>query len=581
MIYQAEFMGGDTPLLEYPRPQMKRDSYFTLNGKWNYAISKTPSVQNYDGEILVPYSPEAERSGVNRQLKKDEYLFYQRTFPLPNAFNVGRVLLNVGACDQVCEVFINGVSVGTHEGGYLPFTFDVTNALKDGENEITFTVKDDADSDVYGRGKQRYKRGGIWYTATSGIWQSVWLESVPENYIKGIKLTPSAKNRTLGVQCELVGANAPISVCVKDGENILLTQTFEENSFTLSLPFCKLWTTEKPELYSLTVTCGTDTIESYFGLRDFSLKKVGEYQFFTVNGEPIFHNGLLDQGYWRDGLYTPPSNKAMYDEILAVKKLGFNMLRKHIKVEPALWYYYCDILGVLVWQDMLNGGGKYSPLRIMLAPFINLHINDKNYKKMKRSEASKAQYYKEAYGLMDTLYNCVSLCLYTPFNEAWGQFDALDVCEKLKAYDPTRLYDHASGWQDKGGGDVYSRHIYFRKARLKNDYKRALALTEFGGYSYAVEGHTFSEKKFGYKTFKSKEKLEKAIEKLYYTEVIPQIGTAGLAATVYTELTDIEDEINGLFTYDRVLKVDEEKFQKMNAALYQKFVETVNAGADK
>ena len=279
----------------------------------------------------------------------------------------------------------------------------------------------------------------------------------------------------------------------------------------------------------------------------------------------------MDQGYWKDGLYTPPSNKAMYDEIRAVKDLGFNMLRKHIKTEPYLWYYYCDVLGVLVWQDMINGGAKYKELRIMLAPFINLHIDDQNYKAMGRSERSKEQYYKEAYGLIDALFNCVSLCLWTPFNEAWGQFDAKEVCEKLQAYDNTRLFDHASGWQDKGAGDVRSRHIYFRKLRAKNDRKRVLAVTEFGGYSFALDGHTFTDKIFGYKLFKDGAKFANALEKLYDTEVIPLIETQGLCGAVYTQLTDVEDEINGLFTYDRVLKTDGERIRKMNERLYHAF----------
>ena len=575
MIFQPTFENGGLPLVEYPRPQMKRNSYFPLNGKWRYAIRKTKETEGYDGEIVVPYSPECSLSGVNRQLKKDEYLFYAKSFTLPENFNRGRVLLNVGACDQVCEVFLNGVSVGRHEGGYLPFTLDVTNALQTGENELTFTVRDDADSDVYGRGKQRYQRGGIWYTATSGLWQSVWVESVPTSYLKGFRLYPDAEKGTLRITFEKTGEIDEISVEVQEDGKTLAAAKATGNEVVLDVSGCKQWTTDDPQLYPIFIKAGADEIESYFGLRSFGTETRGTYRYFTLNGKPIFHNGLLDQGYWKEGLYTPPSNRAMYDEIKSVKDLGFNMLRKHIKTEPHLWYYYCDVLGVLVWQDMLNGGAKYKEYRIKLAPFVDLHIDDKNYKGMGRSEQSRKWYYEEAYGLIDALFNCVSLCLWTPFNEAWGQFDAKEVCEKLQAYDPTRLYDHASGWQDKGGGDVRSRHIYFRKLRAKNDRKRVLAVTEFGGYSYPFAGHTFTEKIFGYKLFKDGAKFANALEKLYDTEVIPLIRQEGLCGTVYTQLTDIEDEINGLFTYDRVLKTDAVRVQKMNERLYEAFEKEV------
>ena len=588
MIFQSQFMETEQPLAEYPRPQFKRNSYVSLNGVWDYAIKKSAEVFDgvvenavYDGKILVPYSPESELSGVEKQLQKDETLFYRRAFILPENFHHGRILINFGAVDQVCKVYVNGVSVGGHEGGYLPFTLDITSAIKDGENRLVVAVQDDAESEIYGRGKQKYDRGGIWYTATSGIWQSVWLESVPTSYIKSIRLTPNATEKRLRIGLETedgaegVGKKMPFTVTVKDGDTVLTEESFSGKETTLFLPDCKLWTTDSPELYSLTVRYGDDQVESYFGLRDFSCGDFGKFKLFTLNGKPIFHNGLLDQGYWHDGFYTPPSNRAMYDEVKAVKNLGFNMLRKHIKIEPALWYYYCDILGVLVWQDFINGGGKYSPLRIMLAPFFDLRLKDGDYRSMRRSEASRKQYYKEAYATVDALYNCVSLCLWTPFNEAWGQFDALKTWELMRAYDPTRLYDHASGWQDMGGGDVCSKHIYFRKAKMKNDGRRVLALTEFGGYSLAVKGHVFSAKKFGYKTFKNAAALQKAYEKLYRTEILPQIESQGLCGTVYTELTDIEDEVNGLFTFDRVLKVDGEKIKTVNADLYERFENAV------
>lgn len=575
MIFKPDFLNADAPLAEYPRPQMKRNSYISLNGEWDYAISTDPNAQT-SGKIVVPYSPECKLSGVERQLKKDEYLIYERAFTLPKGFNRGRVLLNTGACDQICEIFVNGQSVGKNYGGYLPFTFDITDALVNGENTLKYVVTDDADSDVYGRGKQTYKRGGIWYTATSGIWQSVWLESVPKEYIKSIKLTPDYDNKKLSITCDLTGISKNMTVKITDGENIIATTFSYSGEAKLDVSACREWTTESPELYTVTVTYFDDVVESYFGLRKFSTVNKNGKRLFALNNKPIFHNGLLDQGYWSDGLYTPPSNKAMYDEVAEVKSLGYNMLRKHIKIEPLLWYYYCDICGMLVWQDMINGGGRYPTWRISLAPFINLNLDDSNYKAMRRPEASRKQYMIEAKGTIELLYNCVGLCLWTPFNEAWGQFDAVKVWKELKKLDNTRPYDHASGWQDKGGGDVCSKHIYFRKARLQNDGKRVLALTEFGGYSFSLEGHTFTDKKFGYKTFKNADRLSRAYRKLYENEIIPLIIQEGLCATVYTELTDVEDEVNGIYTFDRVLKFDGDVLKEINQKVMDAFNKKYN-----
>ena len=575
MIFEPKFLNDkNIPLLEYPRPQFKRDSYFCLNGLWNYQIKKG-DVVSAEGKINVPYSPESELSGVLMQLKKDQTLIYERTFTFEKGFNKGVVLLNFGACDQVSKVYINGKLVGENEGGYLPFSFDITAALNDGENLLTVEVVDDADSSIYGRGKQTYNRGGIWYTATSGLWQTVFIESVPKNYIKNIKLLPNFDDKTLKVTVDTVGDLDEVTVIVKDGDLIVATEK-GSGELLLNVSSCKPWSVDNPELYKVFVYYKDDVVESYFGLRKFSTIEKNGFKLFALNDKPIFHNGLLDQGYFEKGLYTPKTNQTMFNEIKAVKDLGYNMLRKHIKVEPLLWYYYCDVLGVLVWQDMLNGGEKYKTLRIMLAPFINLRLNDKNYKSMGRSEASREQYYKEAYALQDLLYNSVSVCLYTPFNEAWGQFDALEVTNKLKSRDNSRLYDHASGWQDMGGGDLYSRHIYFRKATPKNDKKRILALTEFGGYSLPVKEHLFTTKKFGYKIFKTKTQLLNAYIKLYETEIIPLIKNQGLSATVYTQLSDVEDEINGIFTFDRVLKIDKTKLKELNEKVNKTFNELYN-----
>ena len=577
MIFSPEFTVSDIPLNEYPRPQFMRDSYLSLNGEWDYCIKKDKELPtNYDGKILVPYSPESQLSGVNRQLQADEFLFYRRAFILPENFNKEKVLLNVGACDQIANVFINGKLVGEHKGGYLSFSFDISDYLTENENEIIFIVTDDASSDVYGRGKQKYKRGGIWYTATSGIWQSVWLENVPTNYLSSVKLLPEFDTKKLFVT-PISLSDGEVYVEILDGNNLITSKYCKTNVKTdIDVSKCKEWSTESPELYRVVMTFGDDVVESYFGLRKFSSIVIDNKKYFALNNKPIFHNGLLDQGYWHDGIYTPKSNKAMYNEIKNIKDLGFNMLRKHIKVEPMLWYYYCDILGVLVWQDMINGGGEYPFYRIALCPFFNLKLDDTNYKKMRRSEASREWYYTEAIGLIEQLYNCVSICLWTPFNEAWGQFDAYETWKKLVKIDDSRLYDHASGWQDQGGGDLNSRHIYFRKIKMKNDYRRILALTEFGGYSYALDGHVFTKKKFGYKGYKNAIDLQNAYDKLYKTEIFPAIENDGLSATVYTQVSDVEDEINGLYTYDRILKFDGDKLKQINAELYDIFNKTIS-----
>lgn len=582
MIIRPKFLESETPLVEYPRPQFKRDSYFCLNGEWEYIIDKTKEIPSvYSRKIVVPYSPESKLSGVNKQLKKDEFLHYKRVFCLPAGFNKGRIFINFGAVDQICEVFINGKSVGVHEGGYLPFSFEISDCVIDGKNVVCVTVSDNADSDVYGRGKQAYKRGGIWYTATSGIWQTVWLESTHLNYIKNVKFTPDVNNSQVEIKCETEG-NSIVFAEIKDGEEVVFRGEFDANNRLIAkLKNVKLWSPDSPELYKIILRAGVDKVESYFGMREFSKINVNGKWCFALNGKPIFHNGLLDQGYFHDGIYTPKSNKVYFDEISNLKQLGFNMIRKHIKVEPYLWYYYCDILGMLVWQDMINGGGKYSPIRIALCPFLNLRINDKRYKKMKRGNLRSREFYMiEAKGLIDSLYNSVSICLWTPFNEAWGQFDAYEVWKELSQYDKTRLFDHASGWQDKGGGDLCSKHVYFRKLKVKNDNKRILALTEFGGYSYAVKGHVFSKKKFGYKSFKDKNDLKNAYVNLYENEIIPHIKNQLLSATVYTQVSDVEDEVNGLYTYDRVFKFDKETICDVNEKVYRAFYETTNCNID-
>ena len=581
MIIQPEFDGGGIPLGEYPRPQFARDSYFPLNGRWEYAItSSKEEPERFEGEILVPYSPESPLSGVGRQLTADKFLHYRRTFSLPQGFNRGRVLLNIGACDQRCAVFCNGRKAGGHKGGYLPFTIELTSFLREGENALHIVVRDDASSCIYGRGKQSYKSGGIWYTAISGIWQSAWLESVPQNYLHGLKITPDYASKTVTFQCEVYGGGS-VSYGIYEGQSLLCSakDVPAGRAVVLDASMCRPWTPSSPELYKIVVTSGSDRVESYFGLRTFSRGECGGRQYFMLNGSPIYQSGLLDQGYWGRGIYTPESNRQMFDCLKKVKSLGFNMLRKHIKVEPLLWYYYCDVLGILVWQDMVNGGAPYKQWRINLGPFIDLRLNDSDYNGMGRAEArSRETFMREAFGTVEALYNCVSLCLWTPFNEGWGQFDAVKVWQKLRAADGTRLYDHASGWQDKGGGDVCSRHIYFKKVRLRNDGRRVLALTEFGGYSFTEGG---VPRAFGYRRLRSRAKFAAALKVLYLKQVVPAILREGLCAAVYTQLCDVEQEVNGIFTADFRLKADEELFRELNAAQYAAFNKALEVAGEE
>ncbi len=572
MILKPIFSSENSiPLPEYPRPQFKRESYLPLNGLWDYAITRASEAPfNFDGQILVPYSPETELSTVNRTVKKGDFLHYRRAFILEKPFLKDRVLINFGACDQTCKVYINELFIGEHLGGYNAFTFDITSAIKQGENEIRLVVTDDCTSDVYGRGKQHPSPKMLWYKQTSGLWQSVWLESVNENYVKKLKFTPDYDSKALkilaisslgkDITLELQTETKPIKQILKSGVEAVI-----------DVSSCKEWSPDSPELYPFTLKSGKDRVESYFGLRKFSKAMFNGKLLFTLNDKPFFYNGILDQGYF-DGGYTPRSNFEFYSEIKKVKELGFNMLRKHIKVEPMLWYYYCDILGVTVWQDMINGGKPYSPLRIAIFPFVKLNLDDNNYKLMGRDNPlSRKQYYFEAEEMLENLYNVVSLALYSPFNEGWGQFDSVKATEHFKELDGSRLYDHASGWLDKGAGDVNSKHVYFRKCALKNDKKRVLALTEFGGYSFPLENHTFTSKKFGYKMFKNKTDFTKAYKNLYFSEVFALIENEGLSATVYTQLTDVEEEINGLFTFDRVLKIDEAELVNINNELYKIF----------
>ena len=576
-------LNRELPLNDYPRPQMRRESFINLNGLWDYAIQpKTDPFDCWQGQIVVPFSPETILSGVNRTVTPDDKLYYRRTFVYRKTGD--RALLHFGAVDYECEVTLNGVVLGSHRGGYYPFTFDVTEAIKEGENELLVSVTDPSETGSQASGKQTSKRGQIWYTPQSGIWQTVWLEEVPENYIVSVKLTPDIDTGVLKAEAELAGEKAPITLTVFDKGEKLTAVTTSGRSASIAMGDFRLWSPEDPYLYDLEVACGADKVICYFGMRKFSVGKDEKgVSRLMLNNKPYFHNGLLDQGYWSDGLYTAPSDEAMIYDIQTMKDMGFNMLRKHIKVEPLRWYYHCDRLGMLVWQDMINGGAPVKQFVVAALPGLQMAFNTKhagrlddgpeNYRLFSREDkAGREEYYEDAGRLIDTLYNCVSLCLWVPFNEGWGQFDAVKAFRYFREQDPTRIIDHASGWHDQGAGDLNSFHIYFTPFLFpkmdKND-DRVIALTEFGGFSMVTPGHVFNtEKTFGYRIYKTKDALEKALKHLYLDRIAPLIEKRGLSALVYTEVSDVEDETNGFLTFDReVLKVDMDLMKEINSRI--------------
>ena len=533
-----------TPWDVYPRPQMRRGSYVNLNGIWDFTVTQSTDLPGeYDHKIKVPFCPESELSGIGTHFSEGSSLFYRRKLTLPQDFCQGRVLLHFGAVDQYAEVYVNQTLVGTHTGGYDAFCIDITNHLRE-ENELVVRAADDLRSHVLPYGKQVMQRGGMWYTPVSGIWQTVWLECVPESYIQGLDIQVTGTSATVTVTPALCGT---VTLQGKD-------YPLDNGKAVLTPEYPHLWSPEDPYLYDFTVQAGEDRVESYFALRTLEIKQVGKYPRLCLNGKPYFFHGLLDQGYWPDGLFTPATPACYESDILAAKQLGFNMLRKHIKVEPEQFYYDCDRLGMVVFQDMVNNG-DYNFLRdTAAATFLSQKRSDI---KMHTDPATRKAFLDSMEATVRQLKNHPSICYWTIFNEAWGQFDSTSAYRRLKALDSSRFIDSTSGWFRCGESDVESLHIYFDMWHRLQPSKKPLVLSEFGGFAHGVTDHIFNTgKAYGYGTCKTPAQLNQKLHDLYFSRVIPAVKK-GLCAAVYTQISDVEDEINGLLTYDRkVCKAD-------------------------
>ena len=560
----------NNPLPEYPRPNMVRDSFLSLNGEWDYCINQQEKVAEYDGTIIVPFSPETALSGVQKIVMPEDYLHYRKVFRLPDGFKKDRVLLHFGAVDQECSVYLNGQLLGEHVGGYLSFSFDITDVLTDGENVLTLCVRDMTEKAPHARGKQKLVRKGgmssLFYTPQSGIWKTVWLESVAKEYIESLKITPLYDEAAVKVEICIRNAGEELrnaKVKVLDAGKVVAEATVDVVKAEALFPLKDFvsWTPENPHLYDLEVTYGEDKVTSYFGMRKFSVgkDKKGLLRFY-LNNKPFFFNGVLDQGYWPESLLTAPTEEALKYDIVKLKDLGYNTIRKHIKIEPDRFYYLCDKLGMIVWQDMPNGGGNYNLLHVMyltnVFPWYGRTIKDNHYGMFARKdENGRKQYYKDLKGMVEQLYNYPSIAVWVPFNEGWGQFDATKATELIRSLDNTRLVNEACGWFDQKGGDMYSIHNYLRKLKVKPQKDRVVALTEFGGYAFPIPGHMACEKEFGYKHYKTKKELTANYKRLWEEEIYPNLEK-GLSSTIYTQTSDIEEEITGLMTYDR----EENKF---------------------
>jgi len=551
---------------DYPRPQMKREEWMTLNGLWEYAIRPESEslTEQYDGPILVPFPVESALSGVQKPVGKENRLWYRRTFKIPKGWSKKRILIHFEAADWETTVWVNGREIGTHRGGYDPFCFDVTDHLKKrGTQEIVLSVWDPINEGTQPRGKQVKEPKGIWYTSVTGIWRSVWLEPVSQTYIQSLKIIPDIDDEEVRItaQCADNAMEYQVELEVKE-EGAIKSQAKGMAGRELSLPVeaPRMWAPDSPFLYDLKIVLRdgqdreVDAISSYFGMRKISLGEDDEgLKRLFLNNNPLFMIGPLDQGWWPDGLYTAPTDEALRYDIEMTKTLGMNMLRKHVKIEPRRFYYWCDKLGVIVWQDMPNG---------------DVHIGRQD-NDLQRSPESAQQFELEMERMIHTLYNHPSIVMWVPFNEGWGQYNTNRIVEWIKELDSTRLVDNASGWADRGVGDVHDIHSYPGPDVSSNEPNRAAVLGEFGGLGLPIKGHIWQDKKnWGYRSFENAEDLTHA-----YIELIEKLKgliKGGLSAAVYTQTTDVEIEVNGLMTYDRaIIKMETKRVAETNKALYK------------
>ena len=562
----AEQVSPDNALPEYPRPMMVRPEWKNLNGIWQYAITpkKDRLPEKYDGDILVPFCIESSLSGVQKEVGPDNVLWYEKTFSIPNQWKNGRVLLHFGAVDWQVDVWVNGVKVGSHTGGYVPFTFDITQVVKPKNNYIEMRVWDPTNSSYIPHGKQVVNPHGIFYTAVTGIWQTVWLESVPNDYIQNVVSTPNVEQGTVNVEVSFTNPTRDDMYQVEvsyEGQPVALGKSINGQAVEVNMPENFLrWTPDHPHLYDMKVSVlrngkTIDAVDSYFAMRSFGTEKDSNgITRLTLNGVPIFHFGPLDQGWWPDGLYTAPTDEALAFDIQKTKDLGFNMIRKHVKVEPARWYYHCDRIGMIVWQDMPSGGRGPQ------------WITDQYYQgpESLRTLESEECYKKEWTEIINFLKSEPCIGIWVPFNESWGQFDTPEIVEMTKKLDPTRLVNPASGGNFYPCGDILDLHHYPEPKMVLYDPNRATVLGEYGGIGRKVEGHTWvKDQGWGYVEFDTEEKVTDTYEE--YANQLYKMVFQGFSAAVYTQTTDCETELNGLMTYDRkVVKLDEDRLLKMN-----------------
>ena len=561
---QADDGPQAVPLPEYPRPQLRRSDWTCLNGWWEYGIcpggkAGKASRGEADGKILVPFSPETKRSGVGRTLQPGETLWYRKEIEGLQLPEGRRLILHFGAVDERCAVYWNGSKVGSHRNGYLAFEFDVTQFVQPGTNELKVFVRDDTDEGNECRGKQTLEPGGMFYHAQSGIWQTVWLETVPEIYLRDLKITPLVAEEAVELKMAFSGEpedEKEVRIFAGESEEAVTIPLSGEVKAVIPVPEPRLWSPEHPELYSLRIEAGEDVVESYFAMRSFGTGTDAEGTArLTLNGAPYFFNGVLDQGYWPESLMTPPSDEALVYDIEQMKALGFNMLRKHVKIECARWYYHCDRIGMVVWQDMINGGGPVQTLLETYLPTVfpafGNHLRDDHYKLFAREdEMARRRYERDLLRMIRQLYNYPCIGQWVPFNEGWGQFDSLRITDRIKKEDPTRPVDHASGWFDQGGGDVRSVHNYFRPLTVKKE-RRAFVISEYGGINCQIGGHSMNEEVYGYHIAEADQFPQQFEDKM--TE-IRELEKDGLCGAVYTQVSDIEEETNGLLTYDRKVR---------------------------